>query len=103
MLADGHRRGIALVPRGDWGSRVIDAFTRELTAGGGSLITQAVYDPAEHDYGDQLKGILRVDDSDARHVAAAERARHQAQFRAAPPRRYRIRIRRRLRAPPMRA
>jgi hypothetical protein len=68
ILADGHRRGVALVPRGDWGNRVIDAFTRELTAGGGSLITQAVYDPAEHDYSYELKGILHVDDSDARHV-----------------------------------
>ena len=46
LLADGHHRGIALVPRGDWGNRVSDAFTRELTAGGGSLISVASYDPA---------------------------------------------------------
>ncbi|MFI4906437.1 MAG: penicillin-binding protein activator [Steroidobacterales bacterium] len=68
ILADGHRRGVALVPRGDWGNRVIDAFARELTAGGGSLITQTVYDPAEHDYSYELKNILRVEDSDARHA-----------------------------------
>jgi hypothetical protein len=68
ILQDGHRRGVALVPRGDWGNRVIDAFTRELTAGGGGLITQAVYDPSEHDYSYELKDILRVEDSDARHV-----------------------------------
>src|SRR6202163_565475 len=68
LLADGHRRGVALVPRGDWGMRVIDAFTRELTGGGGSLISQTLYDPAEHDYSAELKNILRVEDSDARHV-----------------------------------
>ena len=68
MLADGHRRGVALVPRGEWGNRVIDAFSRELTAGGGSLISQTVYDPAEHDYSDELKGILRTEDSEARHA-----------------------------------
>jgi uncharacterized protein len=68
ILADGHRRGVALVPRGDWGLRVIDAFTRELTGGGGSLISQTLYDPAEHDYSYELKNILRVEDSDARHV-----------------------------------
>jgi uncharacterized protein len=68
ILADGHRRGVALVPRGDWGMRVIDAFTRELTGGGGSLISQTLYDPAEHDYSYELKNILRVEDSDARHV-----------------------------------
>ena len=68
LLADGHHRGIALIPRGDWGSRVGEAFTRELTAGGGSLISQAVYDPAGHDYGDELQSILHVDDSRARYL-----------------------------------
>jgi outer membrane PBP1 activator LpoA protein len=68
ILSDGHHRGVALVPRGDWGNRVIDAFTRELTAGGGGLISQAVYDPAEHDYSYELKSILRVEDSEARHA-----------------------------------
>jgi outer membrane PBP1 activator LpoA protein len=68
MLADGHRRGVALVPRGDWGNRVIDAFTRELTAGGGSLISQTLYDPAEHDYSYELKPLLRIEDSEARHA-----------------------------------
>jgi outer membrane PBP1 activator LpoA protein len=68
ILADGHHRGVALVPRGDWGNRVIDAFTRELTAGGGSLISQTVYDPAEHDYSYELKSVLRIDDSDERHL-----------------------------------
>jgi uncharacterized protein len=67
LLADGHHRGIALIPRGDWGSRVGEAFTRELTSGGGSLISQAVYDPAGHDYGDELQSILHVDDSRARY------------------------------------
>jgi uncharacterized protein len=67
LLADGHHRGIAIVPRGDWGNRVIDAFTHELTAGGGSLISVATYDPAGHDYGDALQSILRVGDSSGRH------------------------------------
>jgi outer membrane PBP1 activator LpoA protein len=67
LLADGHHRGIALFPRGDWGNRVSDAFTHELTAGGGSLIAVATYDSAGHDYGSELQGILRIDDSVARH------------------------------------
>lgn len=67
LLADGRHRGIALIPRGDWGSRVAEAFTHELTALGGSLISQAVYDPAGHDYGDELQSILHVDDSRARY------------------------------------
>ena len=67
ILADGHRHGFAMVPRGDWGNRVIDAFTHELTAGGGSLISQIQYDPAAHDYGDELRSVLRVSESEARH------------------------------------
>jgi outer membrane PBP1 activator LpoA protein len=67
ILADGHHHGIALIPRGDWGTRVGDAFTHELTAGGGSLIAVATYDPAEHDYGTALQSILHIDDSRARY------------------------------------
>ncbi|HEV7985159.1 MAG TPA: penicillin-binding protein activator, partial [Steroidobacteraceae bacterium] len=67
MIADGHHRGIALIPRGDWGTRVADAFTRELVAGGGTLIATATYNPSDHDYGSELQSVLHVDDSVARH------------------------------------
>jgi outer membrane PBP1 activator LpoA protein len=67
LIADGHRRGIALVPRGDWGNRVSDAFARELAADGGSLMSQAEYDSSETDYSYQVQSILRVSDSEARH------------------------------------
>jgi len=67
ILADGRRRGIALIPRGDWGNRVQEAFSRELLAGGGSLIATTSYDPSEHDYGPELRTVLHIDDSVARH------------------------------------
>ncbi|HWW19406.1 MAG TPA: penicillin-binding protein activator [Steroidobacteraceae bacterium] len=66
LIADGHHRGIALVPRGDWGNRVIEAFARELAAGGGSLMAQVEYDSSEKDYGYQIQSVLRVSDSEAR-------------------------------------
>jgi len=67
LLADGHHRGIALLPRGDWGTRVGESFTRELIAGGGNLIATASYNPSEHDYGSELQSVLHIDDSVARH------------------------------------
>lgn len=67
ILADGRHRGIALIPRGDWGSRVQEVFTRELLAGSGSLISTTSYDPSEHDYGPELRTVLHIDDSVARH------------------------------------
>jgi len=67
ILADGHRHGIALVPRDQWGTEVVTAFERELTLGGGSMIAIASYDPAGHDYGDELRSVLRIDESEARY------------------------------------
>lgn len=73
ILADGRHRGIAVVPRGEWGRRVMDAFLRVLTPAGGSLVAEVSYDPANYDYGEQLRSVLRVSDSEARH-ARLERA-----------------------------
>jgi len=67
VLADGRQHGIIVVPRNPWGMRVATAFERELTLGGGSVIAQVTYDPAAHDYGDELSSVLRIDDSEARH------------------------------------
>ncbi len=67
MLADGRRRGVALVPEGDWGNRVLAAFTDELTAGGGQLLSSAPYTPGSNDYGAPIQSVLRLSDSRARH------------------------------------
>jgi outer membrane PBP1 activator LpoA protein len=67
MLADGHRRGVVLVPAGDWGSRVLTAFTQELEAGGGALIANGAIDTSQTDYSDSITQVLRISDSRARH------------------------------------
>jgi hypothetical protein len=61
ILASGQKRGVALVPSGDWGTRVLAAFTQELQAGGGTLLAQASYDPAEHDYAAPIRAVLGTD------------------------------------------
>ncbi|HVO06958.1 MAG TPA: penicillin-binding protein activator, partial [Burkholderiaceae bacterium] len=63
LLASGQKRGVALSPTGDWGARVLAAFTQELQAGGGTLVAQAVYDPAEHDYAAPIRTVLGTDQS----------------------------------------
>jgi uncharacterized protein len=67
ILADGHRRGIAIVPSGDWGTRVLAAFTQELEAGGGGLFASTAIDPSLTDYSDAITQILRISDSGTRH------------------------------------
>ncbi len=66
ILADGHRHGIALAPLGDWGTRVLAAFQQELTAGGGTLLDTARFDPALTDFAPVITDVLRVDDSNDR-------------------------------------
>jgi outer membrane PBP1 activator LpoA protein len=67
VLAEGRRRGIAIVPEGDWGTRVLAAFTQELETGGGVLLSNAALDTTRTDYAPELTQVLRISDSRARH------------------------------------
>lgn len=63
----GQRRGVALVPNGEWGARVLAAFSEELAADGGTLLGTATYFPADNDYSAAITGLLGIDASKARH------------------------------------
>jgi outer membrane PBP1 activator LpoA protein len=65
-LTDGRRRAVALVPEGDWGTRVTNAFRTEFEAGGGQLLDAVAYAPARNDYSDSIQAALRLNDSRAR-------------------------------------
>jgi uncharacterized protein len=67
ILADGHRNGLAIVPSGDWGTRVLAAFKQELEAGGGGLYASTALEPSMTDYSDTITTVLRISDSSARH------------------------------------
>jgi len=67
VLADRHRRGIALVPAGDWGARVLAAFKQELQAGGGDLIATGVLESGRTDHSATITEVLRINESAARH------------------------------------
>jgi outer membrane PBP1 activator LpoA protein len=66
VLEDHHRRGVAVVPAGDWGTRVLAAFRQELQAGGGDLLASAQIDTARTDYSPAITEVLRQSDSTAR-------------------------------------
>lgn len=65
-LADGRRRAVALVPAGDWGTRVANAFRQELEAGGGQVLAEVTYTPGRTDYSAPIQQALRLSDSQAR-------------------------------------
>jgi uncharacterized protein len=66
VLSDGHHLGIAIVPAGDWGSRVLGAFTQQLESGGGTVLASTMIDVSEADYSDRIKQVLGIDQSRAR-------------------------------------
>jgi uncharacterized protein len=66
VLQDHHRRGVAIVPAGDWGARVLAAFRQELTAGGGELISSEAIDTVRTDFSGSITAVLRISDSVAR-------------------------------------
>jgi uncharacterized protein len=67
VISDGKRRGVVLVPEGDWGTRVLTAFQQELTAGGGFLLGSGAFDATRTDYAAEITQVLRISDSRSRH------------------------------------
>lgn len=66
ILADGRRRGVAVVPEGDWGIRVLAAFRQELETGGGTLLADVALDSTRTDWAAEITQVLRITDSRAR-------------------------------------
>lgn len=58
-LAKGWRTALALIPDGDWGNRVLDAFRDAFVQGGGSLIDYAQFNPRKLDHATPIKRVLR--------------------------------------------
>jgi outer membrane PBP1 activator LpoA protein len=67
VLSDRHIRGVAVVPEGDWGTRVLTAFRQELESGGGVLLDHVVLDSTRNDWGVEITQVLRLSDSTARY------------------------------------
>jgi outer membrane PBP1 activator LpoA protein len=67
VIADRRLRGVAVVPEGDWGTRVLMAFKQELEASGGVLLDEIALDSTRNDWGPEITQVLRVSDSKARH------------------------------------
>ncbi|MGH8457972.1 MAG: penicillin-binding protein activator, partial [Nevskiales bacterium] len=65
-LADGHRRAVALVPEGDWGSRTLAAFRGRFEAQGGKLLDVQVFPAGLQDFSEPVRRLLKLEDSQQR-------------------------------------
>lgn len=65
-VLDGHYQAISLVPQGNWGQRVGQAFAKRFTQLGGTVLATQSYDPSRHDYSGAIEHVLHLDQSENR-------------------------------------
>ncbi len=66
VIADGHTRGIALVPDNEWGLRQLKSFGDSLRGNGGTLLAFKVYDTRSRDVSGPVTDLLHINYSNTR-------------------------------------
>lgn len=64
---DGYNQALALIPEGEWGQRLYQAFAENWQQLGGTVLEQQLYPPEQNDFSKQIRTILNLDESDERH------------------------------------
>ncbi len=65
-VAQGALNAVALIPRNDWGNRLLGSFREQLETQGGRLLQIGTYDPAGQDFSPAITTVLNIDKSDRR-------------------------------------
>jgi outer membrane PBP1 activator LpoA protein len=66
---DGHTQALVLIPEGDWGERIRQAFSDRWEQLGGRLAESQTYNAKEHDFSAPIQALLNVDESKQRRNA----------------------------------
>ncbi|MEQ3693751.1 MAG: outer membrane PBP1 activator LpoA protein [Thalassolituus sp.] len=77
--ADGHRRALVMIPEGNWGERIYQAFEEKWLALGGEIEETQHY-PRVKDYNPNIKSLLNVDSSQARYKSIRSLMRRSVDF-----------------------
>lgn len=64
---DGRRHPVVLAPANEWGQRVSAAFRERWQSLGGQIAGEQSYSPVDNDFGDPIRNVLHLDQSQARH------------------------------------
>ncbi len=70
-LALDQRRAIALAPNNAWGRRLLTSFTDTFQSFGGTVIDYHFYDPQAADFSADIRDLLLISESSARHSRLA--------------------------------
>jgi uncharacterized protein len=72
LIAEGLKHGVALVSQGDWGSRVLNAFSARFNQLGGTLLGTQTYPPDASDFSVSITRLLNLDQSQYREDQLAD-------------------------------
>jgi outer membrane PBP1 activator LpoA protein len=64
---DGYQRAVVFVPRGAWGTRLLEAFRGRFEALGGTVLTAENFEPNATDYSASIKRALLLNESEQRY------------------------------------
>lgn len=67
LIQEGLTRGVALVPAGDWGNRMMLAFKQRFEELNGTLLNGQYYAADENDFSTPIMRVLNLDESALRH------------------------------------
>ena len=79
-LLDNHQTALVLVPDGEWGTRLLEAFTSRFFELGGIVLQSERYFPEDSDYSYAIKSLFQLNDSEQRHRAIESIIRKNAEF-----------------------
>lgn len=82
----GLRRALALIPQStvnsDWGERALAAFSTRIAELGGAVIASAHYVPGTSNFGEPIRQLLGILDSEQRHRALVSTLGERSEFEA---------------------
>jgi len=65
---DGNNQALVIVPEGEWGQRLYQAFDENWQQLGGTVLEKQVYPSEQSDFSKQIRAALNLDESDDRHL-----------------------------------
>ena len=74
------RRALVLVPEGEWGTRLLEAFTMRFAELGGAVLQYEKYIAKNSDYSGPIKKLLHLDQSEQRHRNLVKTIGQDAEF-----------------------
>jgi len=77
---DGHNEALAILPEGEWGQRVFQAFSENWQQLGGTVLEQQLYPSEQNDFSAQIRTILNLDESEGRHESLEKLLHEKLKF-----------------------